>query len=251
MKSTMQETPLLISRLLTFGTTVHAAEVVTWTADGRGARRTATSASRPPGSPMRCGGWASTATSGSARSCGTTRSTSSLPRRPEHGRGAARAEHPALPRADHLHRQPRRGPGGRRRQLAWPRRSQAAAAPDDRAARRSSTARCRTTTRAALAAADVEAVHDCRRCSTASRTTFDWPELDERDARRDVLHVRDHRQPQGRRLLATGRTTCTPCSSACRRRWPRPGRPACWRSCRCSTPTRGACRTPRCMSGAR
>ena len=39
MKSTMQETPLLISRLLTVGTTVHAdQEVVTWTADG--ARRT-------------------------------------------------------------------------------------------------------------------------------------------------------------------------------------------------------------------
>ena len=39
MKSTMQETPLLISRLLTVGTTMHAdQEVVTWTADG--ARRT-------------------------------------------------------------------------------------------------------------------------------------------------------------------------------------------------------------------
>ncbi len=39
MKSTMQETPLLISRLLTVGTTLHAdQEVVTWTADG--ARRT-------------------------------------------------------------------------------------------------------------------------------------------------------------------------------------------------------------------
>jgi len=35
MKSTMQETPLLISRLLTVGTTLHAdQEVVTWTADG-------------------------------------------------------------------------------------------------------------------------------------------------------------------------------------------------------------------------
>jgi len=39
MKSTMQETPLLISRILSFGTQVHAEqEVVTWTADG--ARRT-------------------------------------------------------------------------------------------------------------------------------------------------------------------------------------------------------------------
>jgi len=39
MKSTMQDTPLLISRLLTVGTTIHAdQEVVTWTADG--ARRT-------------------------------------------------------------------------------------------------------------------------------------------------------------------------------------------------------------------
>jgi len=39
MKSTMQETPLLISRILLFGTQVHAEqEVVTWTADG--ARRT-------------------------------------------------------------------------------------------------------------------------------------------------------------------------------------------------------------------
>ena len=35
MKSTMQTTPLLISSLLRYGTTVHgASEVVTWTADG-------------------------------------------------------------------------------------------------------------------------------------------------------------------------------------------------------------------------
>ena len=39
MKSTMQESPLLISRILQSGTRLHAdQEVVTWTADG--ARRT-------------------------------------------------------------------------------------------------------------------------------------------------------------------------------------------------------------------
>lgn len=35
MKSTMQQTPLLISTLMRYGTTVHAdQEIVTWTGDG-------------------------------------------------------------------------------------------------------------------------------------------------------------------------------------------------------------------------
>ena len=41
-----------------------------------------------------------------------------LPHRPVHGRGPAHAQHPALPRAAHVHRQPCRGRGGLRRRAA-------------------------------------------------------------------------------------------------------------------------------------
>ena len=37
-------------------------------------------------------------------------------------------------------------------------------------------------------------------CSPTQPRTFDWPEIDERRRRGDVLHQRHHRQPQGRRL---------------------------------------------------
>ena len=50
-----------------------------------------------------------------------------LPRRPLDGRGAAHPEHPAVPRAADLHRQPRRGQGRHRRRLAGRPAGQAAA----------------------------------------------------------------------------------------------------------------------------
>ncbi len=49
-----------------------------------------------------------------------------------------------------------------------------------------------------------------------SPTTYDWPELDERHGRGHVLHLRHHRRPQGRRLLPPLRSICTPCRST----WP-------------------------------
>ena len=69
--------------------------------------------------------------------------------------------------------------------------------------------------------------------------------------RRDVLHVRHHRQPQGRRLQPPlGRAALA--GVADRRR---PGAARAWtsccRSCRCSTPTRGACPTARCWPARR
>ena len=64
---------------------------------------------------------------------------------------------------------------------------------------------------------------------------------DENQAAVDVLHERHHGQPQGRRLLATGRRGCTPLGVMTGRQ-PRRCRDA-TRSCRssrCSTPTPGA-----------
>ena len=78
MKSTMQTTPLLISQLLRYGTTLHAdQEVVTWTADGAPpARRYRRGRhARPPSWPTPCAASASPVTSASPRSCGTTPST--------------------------------------------------------------------------------------------------------------------------------------------------------------------------------
>ena len=62
---------------------------------------------------------------------------------------------------------------------------------------------------------------------------------------RNVLHQRHHRQPERRRLQPPFELICTPWRSV-----PATGSgsaPAtrCCRSCRCSTPTRGACRTGR------
>ena len=100
-------------------------EVVTWTADG--ARRTTYARARPAGGPARARAArdsGSPATSGSARSCGTTPSTSTAYLAvPSHGRGAARPEHPAVPRAARLRRSTTPRTRSSSSTTRWPRRS--------------------------------------------------------------------------------------------------------------------------------
>ena len=105
-----------------------------------------------------------------------------LPRGPVDGRGAAHAQHPALPRAAGLHRQPRRGPGRHRRRLAGRPARQAAAAARDRqhvlvAGPDAAYGRPRLAARGGQGGA-----RSTRTCWPSSRRQFDWPEVDERDA---------------------------------------------------------------------
>ena len=73
-------------------------------------------------------------------------------------------------------------------------------------------------------------VHEYEDLIAGKPDSYDWPELDERQAAAHVLHLRHDRRPQGRRLLATGRSTCTRCRSTWRSRWASPTRtpPSSW-----------------------
>ena len=72
-----------------------------------------------------------------------------------------------------------------------------------------------------------------------------------REPRRvDVLHERHHRQPEGRRLLAPLDVPAHDGRDDDRRRSARASPTSSCRSCRCSTPTPGASRTPRSRAGA-
>ena len=168
-----------------------------------------------------------------------------LPRGAVHGRGAAHAQHPPVPRAARLHRQPRRGPRHLRRRLARRRcSSQARAAARDASSSSSSWA---TATRGALP----ERARATRSCSPRRATRLRLARARRARGRGALLHERHDRQPQGRRVLA-------PLDRAARDRrsaWPTPiglspRRPRARRSCRCSTPTPGACRTRAALTGA-
>ena len=112
-----------------------------------------------------------------------------LPRRAEHGRGAAHAEHPPVRGGPALHRRPRRGPRDLPRRVAGrgdaELRGRRARGPDARRRRASATAR--STTRSSSAGGD---------------PGFAFPDLDENSGRGHVLHERHDRAAQGRRLLA-------------------------------------------------
>ena len=69
--------------------------------------------------------------------------------------------------------------------------------------------------------------------------------------RRDVLHDRHHRQAEGRALLAPRASCCTRSASRSTTAWASASTTSCCRWCRCSTPTRGACRSRRVMVGAK
>ena len=94
---------------------------------------------------------------------------------PVHGRRAAHAQHPPVPRAARLHRQPRRGQGDHRRRLA--RRPLAKLAPE-----------LETVEHVVVVGdGDLDALPGAllatRSCSTRPASgEFDWPEIDERAA---------------------------------------------------------------------
>ena len=118
-------------------------------------------------------------------------------RRAVHRPGAAHAQHPAVPRAAHLHRQPRRGRGDLRRPLAagllWPLLPRS---------RRSATSWSWTTARASSRRgppAGTE-LHDYEDAARRRADPVEFHVDGREPGRVDVLHERHHRQPQGRRL---------------------------------------------------
>ena len=118
-----------------------------------------------------------------------------LLRGPVHRPGAAHAQHPAVPRAAGLHRQPRAGRGRLRRPLAGPAaraagRQAGVGAPLHRDRRR----------RRRRGPGRVARLRDPARRHRAVRRHVQRRGREHR--RRDVLHLGHHRQPQGRRLLA-------------------------------------------------
>ena len=185
MRSTMQDFPLTIGTILRHGSEVHGdGEVVTATADGSRTRvlRRHRHARRPAGQrPARPGDHRRPA--GRHLPVEQRRAPRGLPRDPVDGRGAAHAEHPAVPRAADLHRQPRRGQGRHRRRLAGPAAGQAAARASRPSSTCSSPARRRRHADLDVAARRAAAGAPVRRPAGRRRTTrFAGPTLDERDA---------------------------------------------------------------------
>ena len=120
MRSTMQETPLSIATLVRYGTTVHgSAEVVTWTGDGaRSATYAEVGRARRPAGPRPARARRDRRRAGRHLHVEQPGAPRGLPRGAGMGAVLHTAEHPAVPRAARLHRQPRRGPGRHRRRLA-------------------------------------------------------------------------------------------------------------------------------------
>ena len=88
-------------------------------------------------------------------------------------------------------------------------------------------------------------------CSTTTRlldaapAAFEYPEVDERVGHGDVLHERHDRQPQGRHVQPPQHVHALDDGHVDRQHRAQRAATGCWSSCRCSTPTRGACRTRR------
>ena len=120
MQSTMQDFPLTVAAILRYAVTVHGdRRSPPRPATATGTPLTGRSAGRPPGWPMRC---AASASEGDERVAtfmwNNQEHLAGLRRGAVDGRGAAHAEHPALPRADRVRRLRGRGPGGDRRPVA-------------------------------------------------------------------------------------------------------------------------------------
>jgi hypothetical protein len=128
-------------------------------------------------------------------------------RRAVHRPGAAHAQPPAVPRAGHLHREPRRGRGDLRRQDSWP----------------ACCGRCSTfTTVRHVVVIDDGGPFDTSQVPDGMQLHDYETLLAGRLARRvagdrrrepgrvDVLHERHHRQPQGRGVQPPSARCCTP-----------------------------------------
>ena len=134
--STMQDYPLTLRPILEHGRTVHAtSKVITFTGDGYVESTFAEVADRADQ-------LAAALTRLGVRRRRPRRhvhveqpgAPRGVPRGAVHGRGAAHAEHPPVPRAAGLRHQPRRGPGDHRRRLDRPAARQGPRPADDRRA---------------------------------------------------------------------------------------------------------------------
>ena len=252
MFGTMQDFPLTIATILRHGAAVYGdSEVVTF--EGDGARRATfaevADARRAARGRARRASASSPATA-SARSAGTARSTS---RRTSRSRAMGAVLHTLnirlFPEQLTYVDQPRGGQGHHRRRLARSRCSPRS--------RPSSTTVERFVVigdgdAGALAAAAPNAeILRYDELLAAEPPGFDWPEVDERLGRGDVLHDRHDRQPEGRRLLAPLGVPALARRDDAGRARRRRARPHPRRSCRCSTPTRGASRTRRSCAARR
>ena len=121
---------------------------------------------------------------------------------PHAGRGAPHAEHPPVPRAAHVHREPRRRPRDPRRRRPRARCSRASPASSRRSSATSSSATATSSVLedAARDSAEFVRYDDAARRRRSRRVRL--PRGRRVGGRGDVLHERHHRQPEGRRLLA-------------------------------------------------
>ena len=195
MLSTMQDAPLLVSGILRHGQQVYGDSHVITITGADGEATTATFA-EVAGRSERLAGALGRLGIGDGDRVGTFLWNNQTHQEaylavPGDGRGPPHAQPPALPRAARLRHQPRRGPGDHRRRLAGP-----TAGPGPRPAhhgeahRRGRRRRHRALGRDALLRGAAGRRGAGLRLARPRRTA----------GRRHVLHLRHHREPQGRGL---------------------------------------------------
>ena len=219
MLSTMQDVPLLVTRILTHGRTVHGrSAVTTWTGEGEPQRRTfaeiGARAARLAHAPARRAR-RRRRRAGRDPDVEQRRARRGVLRDPLHGRGAAHPQPAAARRPAGLHRQPRRRPGDPRQRHRC-----------CRCSPRCCPSWARSSTWSSSAPGDLSLLDGCRPAVHAYEELLAGRPDDVRLAgagrapgRRHVLHLRHDRRPQGRASTATARSTCTPCRSTRPSRW--------------------------------
>ena len=245
--STMQDFPLTIAAMLRHGRAGVRGQRVRHLdrRRRRAARPSPRSATTPTRLAARAARTSASATAtGSARSAGTRRSTSRRTSRSRRwARCCTRSTSGCSPSSSPTC-QPRRGQGRHRRRLADPGAREGRRRLQTCRALRRGRRRRRVDARVGRTDAEIVRYDDAAR--RPSRRDFDVARDRRTPGGGDVLHERHDRQPEGRRVLAPFRRTCTRSRSThAGRARPVASATASSRSCRCSTPTRGASRTPR------